>query len=161
LSEQSTDEQNPAMRFWEERSLDELSDEEWESLCDGCGRCCLQKLEDEQTAEVFFTDVSCRLLDTEKCHCTRYATRFKHVEDCLTVRPLTSQKIGWLPSSCAYRRLAEGRGLADWHPLISGRADSVQEAGIGMGGRCISELEIPVHEMMQHIIVFEDQDSSD
>lgn len=159
MTDSTHKEGSPKPRFWEERSLEELSDVEWESLCDGCGRCCLQKLEDEDTGEVHFTDVACRLLDTAKCRCRHYSTRFKHVEDCLSIRPLTAQKLAWLPESCAYRRLAEGRPLATWHPLISGRASSVQEAGVGVAGRCVSEIDVQVHEMMEHIIVWEDSSS--
>ena len=138
-------------RFWEETPLEAMSDAEWESLCDGCGRCCLQKLEDEDSGTVYATRVACRLLDTGSARCLRYASRREHVEDCLEVRPLTAEKLGWLPSSCAYRRLAEGRGLAAWHPLVSGDPDSVRRAGISVAGRVLSERDVPAHEILLHL----------
>jgi len=115
-------------RFWEKLSLEQMSDSQWESLCDGCGRCCLHKLEDEDTREVFYTRVSCELLDTETCLCTDYSNRLSRVPDCLTIRPMTEQKRNWLPKSCAYRKLAEGEPLESWHPLISGTRESVKSA---------------------------------
>lgn len=141
--------------FWELKSLDEMSDEEWESLCDGCGRCCLQKLEDEDSGEIHFTRVSCRLLNVESCRCANYAGRFKEVPDCLAIRPLTEEKIQWLPSSCAYRKLSQGEPLAEWHPLISGRADSVLEAGISVSGQCLSEEYVPLVEYCHHLVQWE------
>jgi len=145
-----------SLRFWEHKKLDEMSDQEWESLCDGCGRCCLHKLEDEDTSEIFYTDVACKLLDTKTCRCKQYSTRFNHVPDCLTVRPLDEDKLNWLPSSCAYVKLAKGEPLADWHPLISGDADSVQNAGISVSGRCFDETKVPVTEWQEHLIVWAD-----
>ena len=111
--------------FWETTSLNDMTDAQWESLCDGCGRCCLQKLEDEDSGEVHFTRVSCKLLDTDSCRCTNYSKRFSHVPDCLSLRPLTEEKISWLPDSCAYAKLSLGKPLESWHPLISGDPESV------------------------------------
>ena len=139
-------------RFWQEKSLDELSDAEWELLCDGCGRCCLQKLEDEDSGEVRYTSVACELLDGNTCRCKDYGNRFQRVTDCLSVRPLTAQKIAWLPKSCAYRRLAEGRSLAQWHPLISGDPDTVRQAGISVAGYSVPESEVPLAEYHHHVI---------
>jgi len=143
-------------RFWETKSLDDMSDAEWEALCDGCGRCCLQKLEDEDTGVVHYTNIACELLDTKACHCTKYEARFKHVPDCLSVRPLTEQKISWLPSSCAYVKLHNGQPLESWHPLISGDKGSVHAAGIGVGSRCYSEKDVPISEWQHHLIVWSD-----
>lgn len=143
-------------RFWETKSLDDMSDSEWEALCDGCGRCCLHKLEDEDTGSVHYTAIACRLLDTDSCRCKDYPRRFSHVPDCLSVRPLTAQKIAWLPISCAYVRLANGQPLANWHPLISGYAESVHEAGIGVRHCCKSETEVPVVEWEHHLIEWAD-----
>lgn len=116
-----------------------MSREQWESLCDGCGRCCLHKLRDEATEALAFTDVSCHLLDTESCRCTRYPTRHDWVPDCVTLTPATVREIDWLPPSCAYRLLAEGRDLAWWHPLVSGDSETVHSAGVSVRGRVVSE----------------------
>lgn len=142
----------PAHPFWEVKSLDAMSDVEWESLCDGCGRCCMHKLEDEESGEVHFTRVSCHLLDTETCRCSDYPNRFDYVPDCLTIKPLDGQKLSWLPASCAYRLLSEGKPLDKWHPLVSGQADSVHLAGISMAHQCISEKYVSVDELEEHII---------
>ena len=114
---------------------------EWESLCDGCGRCCLHKLRDELQGDISYTNVSCRLLDLETCHCKRYETRRRYVPDCVRLTPEGLAEIDWLPASCAYRRLSEGRDLAWWHPLISGDPDSVHKAGVSVRGRAVSETD--------------------
>ena len=146
--------------FWLTKSLGEMSEPEWESLCDGCGRCCMNKLEDEDTGEVVFTRVSCKMLDTATCRCSDYSNRFQHVPDCISVRPLDEQKLSWLPSSCAYRLLSEGKPLEKWHPLVSGRADSVFESGISMQHLCLNETSVPFDELIRHVIVWGD-DSND
>ena len=138
--------------FWETRTLDQLSDTEWESLCDGCGRCCLQKLEDEDSGDVHYTDVSCKLLDTDACRCERYESRHDFVPDCINVRPLDAEKLSWLPSTCAYKLLHDGQPLPQWHPLITGDPQSVHQCGIGMAGRCQSEEEVPLAELAHHLI---------
>jgi len=125
--------------FWKRKSLAEMSKTEWESLCDGCALCCLQKLEDEETGDVYFTDVACRLLDTETCRCTDYTARAKKVADCLVLSADEPDTFHWLPASCAYRRLADGKDLPDWHPLRTGNPDSVHGAGISAKGKMVSE----------------------
>jgi len=116
-----------------------MTTQEWESLCDGCGRCCLHKLRDDDTAELSFTNISCRLLDLKTCRCRHYEQRQTYVPDCISLTPQAVDEIDWLPPSCAYRRLAEGRDLAWWHPLVSGTPDSVHEAGISVMGRAVDE----------------------
>jgi uncharacterized cysteine cluster protein YcgN (CxxCxxCC family) len=125
--------------FWKRKRLGEMSRAEWESLCDGCGRCCLVKLEDEDTGRVHFTSAACRLFDTDSCRCTDYGHRSRRVPDCVRLTPQNVGRLSWLPSTCAYRLVAEGKDLAWWHPLVSGRPETVREAGISVSGRTRSE----------------------
>jgi uncharacterized cysteine cluster protein YcgN (CxxCxxCC family) len=143
---------SPAIPFWRSKSLDDMSDAEWESLCDGCGWCCVVKLEDEDSGEIFFTNVACRLLDTEACRCRDYAHRSVKVSQCLVLRPLSAALLRALPESCAYRRLSEGRDLAWWHPLVSGDTESVRRAGVSICGRVVSEEYVHPDELEDHII---------
>jgi uncharacterized cysteine cluster protein YcgN (CxxCxxCC family) len=131
--------------FWRAKRLEELSEAEWESLCDGCGRCCLVKLEEEDTAKIYFTDVGCRLLDTAACRCRDYAHRTERVDDCVRLTPQTIGEIDWLPPTCGYRLVAEGKDLYWWHPLLSGDPETVHEAGISVRGR-VKDLEDDVPE---------------
>lgn len=129
--------------FWQRLSLLEMSSAEWESLCDGCGRCCLHKIDSSEGC--VFTCVACRLLDIKRCRCKQYEERQSMVPDCLVLRAdMPALQYAWLPGSCAYRRLAEGRGLASWHPLVSGSAHSVREAGV-----CVTELAIPERQALR------------
>jgi hypothetical protein len=126
--------------FWKAKTLDEMSGDEWESLCDGCGRCCLHKLiYEDADDQLVHTNVACRLLDLDTCQCGNYPERQKHVPDCVSLTPKTLREINWLPPSCAYRRLDEGRDLAGWHPLVSGDPDTVHSAGVSVRGRAIGE----------------------
>lgn len=121
--------------FWKRKKLGEMSAGEWESLCDGCGKCCMAKLEDEDTGEIHWTSVACRLFDAGTCRCSDYRNRLKKVADCIRLTPENVVTIGWLPATCAYRLVAEGKDIADWHPLVSGSRETVHEAGVSMLGR--------------------------
>ena len=125
--------------FWRAKTLAQMNRQEWESLCDGCAKCCLVKLEYEDTGEVDNTDIACRLLDTQSCRCSDYANRQSRVSDCLSLNPRRVRRLRWLPSTCAYRLVAEGHDLYWWHPLVSGDPETVHEAGISVRGRVVSE----------------------
>jgi uncharacterized protein len=127
--------------FWRSKSLTEMSDKEWESLCDGCGRCCLLKLEDADTGEIDYTDAACKLLDLNSCKCSDYPNRKRHVSDCIKLTPSKVDAFDWMPQTCAYRLLAAGRDLYWWHPLVSGDAETVHAAGISVRGKCVPESE--------------------
>ncbi len=129
----------PSNDFWQYKTLAEMTLEEWESLCDRCAKCCLHRLEDEDTREIYFTNVHCRLLDTETSRCSDYENRSTQVSDCVTITLDTLDDPYWLPSTCAYRLLAEGKPLPDWHPLVSGDPESVYRSGNGITGRTICE----------------------
>jgi len=138
--------------FWKTRSLDELTTEQWESLCDGCGQCCLVKLEDADSGDVFYTDVVCYLLDQDACRCGDYKQRCILVPDCVKLTPDNLQDLSWMPVDCAYRRLAEGRELAWWHPLVSGSSATVHESGASVKGKAICETEVDINDLEEHIV---------
>ncbi len=138
--------------FWRTKTLDEMSVQEWESLCDGCARCCLLKLENEETDEVFYTDVVCHLLEAGECRCGDYENRKTRVPTCVVLTPDNLQAIRWMPTTCAYRLVAEGKDLEPWHPLVSKRRSSVHEAGVSVRHRVISEAEVEEDDLESHII---------
>lgn len=140
-------------RFWEKYPMDRLSQAEWEALCDGCGKCCLNKLEDEETGEVALTRIACRLLDDSSCLCGQYATRHQFVPECIVLTPKNMDKNAyWMPETCAYKLLWQGKRLYDWHPLISGDPQSVHDAGVSVQGITIPEFEVPDEDWEDYII---------
>jgi uncharacterized cysteine cluster protein YcgN (CxxCxxCC family) len=141
-----------AVAFWNTKSLAEMTAEEWESVCDGCGRCCLHKLQDEDTGLMFYTNVACRLLDREQCRCSDYPQRMAIVHDCLSLAADAEARFDWLPLSCAYRRLANRQSLEWWHPLVSGDPDTVHQAGISVRGKTVPEASVSREDLEDHII---------
>jgi hypothetical protein len=140
-------------RFWETVPLRKMTPGEWEALCDGCGKCCLNKIEYEDTGELAFTRVACRLLDGESCRCLDYADRHRLVPECVRLSPRRLPKIAyWLPQTCAYRLLHEGATLPDWHPLVTGDPDSVHASGMSVRGWTVSEAVVPEEEWEDHIL---------
>ncbi|MEM6512788.1 MAG: YcgN family cysteine cluster protein [Pseudomonadota bacterium] len=124
-------------QFWKTKTLDEMTDAEWESLCDGCGLCCMHKIQDDDSGDIYYTNLACKLFDLNTCRCSNYAKRTKLVPDCLSLRGL--KNFDWLPGSCGYRRVANGQDLLDWHPLKSGDPDAVHSADVSVKGKCLSE----------------------
>ena len=136
--------------FWKTKRLNEMTRQEWESLCDGCGKCCLLKLEDEDTGEIHTTNVTCRLMDLKTCRCTRYAERKRLVPDCVILDTENVHQLSWMPKTCAYRLLAEGKDLYDWHPLKTGDPESTWKAGMSVRGRTVSERV--AGDLMHHLV---------
>ena len=137
--------------FWKTKTLRQMSPSEWEALCDGCGKCCLVKLIDDLTDDLHYTTVACKLLDCESCKCGDYENRKTLVEDCVILSPRLIEELNWMPSTCAYRLIHEGKDLYWWHPLMSGSPDTVHEAGISVRGRAISEREVKDSELFEYI----------
>lgn len=137
-------------KFWETKTLAQMTAEEWESLCDGCGKCCLIKLEDEDTGELAFTSVVCDLIDLETCRCTRYSERCTLVPECIDLKQHDFTEYRWMPSTCAYRLLIDGKPLPNWHPLVSGTSESVKDAGVSISSYAVKESQVDDPE--DHII---------
>jgi uncharacterized protein len=152
--ENAADRRNEAEPFWR-KPLAELGRGEWEALCDGCGRCCLVKLEDEDTGQIHFTDVACKLFESGSCRCRDYARRRRKVSDCVKLTPENVETIPWLPPTCAYRLRREGKDLPDWHPLVSGDPETVHRAGVSARGRVSAfEDDVPVDELPRFIVAW-------
>lgn len=142
----------PDQKFWENKKLSEMTKSEWESLCDGCGRCCLNKLEFEDSKEIHFTNVACKLLDPSTCQCSDYKNRKKIVSDCISLDKQNIHELDYMPATCAYRLLANGKKLFDWHPLISGSPESVHKANISVQNKVVSEEFYTDDDLEDHII---------
>jgi uncharacterized cysteine cluster protein YcgN (CxxCxxCC family) len=140
--------------FWRRKRLEEMDSAEWESLCDGCGRCCLNKLEDYDTGEIAWTDVACQLLDQATCRCTDYPGRQAKVPDCIRLTPDNVRTLSWLPPTCGYRLVAEGHDLYWWHPLVSEDPDTVHQAGVSVRGRTVTEADWPVERMESRVVAW-------
>lgn len=138
--------------FWHRKTLAQMNPQEWESLCDGCARCCLEKLEDFESGEVSYTNIGCGLLDVHACRCSNYSERKSFVPDCVRLTPNNIMSLKWMPSTCAYKLLSEGKDLPDWHPLVTGDTDSVHKAGISIRGRAVAQEDAGDFE--NHIVVW-------
>ncbi|WP_111496006.1 YcgN family cysteine cluster protein [Marinobacter bohaiensis] len=141
-----------AIPFWQRKRFDEMSRNEWESLCDGCGKCCLTKLEDADTGDVYYTDLACQYMDGDTCQCTVYSERQAKEPDCIVLTPESVSSFHWLPQTCAYRLLAEDKPLPDWHPLVSGDPDSVHRAQVSVRQRTVSNAAVDEDDWEEHII---------
>ena len=143
--------------FWRHKTLTQMSRQEWESLCDGCAKCCLVKLEDEADGEVYYTDVACRQLDLHSCRCRDYPNRKQLVPECLCLTPADMDDFHWLPATCSYRLLHEGRELPDWHPLVCGDRGEIHRAGISVRGRVVSETHIHPDDLEERVVYWVDE----
>lgn len=140
-------------RYWETKPLSRMTRAEWEALCDGCGKCCLNKLEDDETGEVALTSVACRLFDDTTCRCAQYDIRHQFVPECITLSTKNIERnLYWLPETCAYKLLWNGRPLFDWHPLISGTPETVHGAGVSVRHRTVAEFEVDEDDWEDHLI---------
>lgn len=146
-----TEQDKPSYRFWEQKRLSQMTHDEWESLCDGCGRCCLHKLEDADNGDVFYTKAACDLFDITQCRCQDYAHRTDRVAGCVELSVKQAQYFNWLPPTCAYRLLAEGEGLPWWHPLISGTTETVIKAGVSI--RDIAQPLSEIDELQDAVVL--------
>jgi uncharacterized cysteine cluster protein YcgN (CxxCxxCC family) len=142
----------PNQPFWRTKTLEEMTREEWESLCDACAKCCLYKFQNEATGQLFYTEVACKLLDMGKCRCTHYEDRRELMPTCLVLTPTLVRQLDWLPETCAYRLVKEGQDLPWWHPLKTGSRDMVHRMGVSIRGRAISETEIGDDDLEDHIV---------
>ena len=148
----ATSEMADSRPFWERKTLQQMSSDEWESLCDGCAQCCLVKLEDEDTGERFMTRIACRQLDLGTCRCKDYSQRHATVPDCLALTPENIGDLDWLPETCAYVLIANGQPLAWWHPLVSGSRETVHQAGMSIKKHAVSERGIKQRDFERYIV---------
>ncbi|QDG76995.1 YcgN family cysteine cluster protein [Labrenzia sp. PHM005] len=154
MSSSSSNTSSGGLPFWKTKSLEEMTTGEWESLCDGCARCCLNKLEDWDTGEIVWTDVGCTLLDGASCRCKDYDNRAATVPDCIQLTPAEVRTLTWLPPTCAYRLVREGADLYWWHPLVSGDPHTVHQAGVSVSGRTVSEDGMELEDYENHVVTW-------
>ena len=140
--------------FWKSKTMAEMTTKEWESLCDGCGKCCCLRMEDEDTAAIYVTDITCKLFDRETCQCGDYANRVAQVPDCVQLTPDNAGKLAWMPQTCAYRLIANGEDLFDWHYLVSGSRETIHDAGMSVQNATYNEIDIPEREHTKHIVIW-------
>lgn len=138
--------------FWYQKRLQDMTQDEFEAVCDGCGKCCLHKLEDEDTGDVYYTKVACRFLEASNCRCQTYPTRKQAVPDCVVLTPDTVADTWWLPETCAYKLLDQGLPLFDWHPLVSGDPDSVHKAGMSVANKVVAEADVNLDDLEDYVI---------
>ena len=138
--------------FWKTKTLEQMTPEEWESVCDGCAKCCLLKLEDEDSGDIAYTRLHCRLLDGETCRCTNYPERKKHIPDCVTLTPKTVSQIKWMPDTCAYKLLLSGQPLPSYHHLVCGDKNAIHQAGHSIRGRTVNEDQVLEDDQIDWII---------
>ena len=146
------------MTFWTDTKLADMTDAQWESLCDGCGKCCIIRLEDDDTGEIYTTNVGCKLLDGATCQCRDYANRKSFVPDCVKLTPQNMGELNWLPKTCAYRLVDEGKPLYDWHPLVSGSAQTVHQAGMSVRNKTTPEGRVKTKHLIKRIMVWPGED---
>jgi uncharacterized cysteine cluster protein YcgN (CxxCxxCC family) len=149
------------MNFWQQKKLQDMTPQEWESLCDGCAICCALKIEDEDTSEIFFTNVVCHFLDSDSGRCSDYDNRCQNVPTCIQVTPDNAAQLFWMPHTCAYRLVAEGKPLPQWHHLITGDRESVHDAGISVRGRVVSEAHIHPDDVPEFVVEWWDNEERD
>jgi len=140
--------------FWKTKAMKDMSKDEWESLCDGCGKCCCLRMEDEDTGAIYVTDIRCKLLDTCTARCSDYENRFGPVPDCVQLTPRKVKKLKWIPMTCAYRLVAEGKDLFDWHHLVSGSRETIHDAGMSVRGATKCETSVEEDDYPQHIVLW-------
>lgn len=138
--------------FWQTKTLDQMSKVEWEQLCDGCGKCCLHKLEDEEDGQVYYTNIACKYLNVDTCKCNDYSRRLKNVPGCLSLTPQTASLLSWLPSTCAYKLLANNEPLPAWHPLVAGKKTKMIKKGVSVAGKVLSELQVAEEDYQEHVV---------
>jgi len=139
-------------KFWETIPFDQLNQKQWESICDGCAQCCAHKLQDEDTDEIFYTNIVCEYLDTNKCQCSVYADRHTYVPDCIKITAENAKELSWIPETCGYKLLANGKPLPDWHPLVTGSRNSTEQANMSIRDKVISEADIDMDDLEDYLV---------